>query len=99
MTRVKKRIKKEVGEGKAIGEEYTVCGEPMKGDKHYNYIALASDVLLVKQETEGIDWCAYIGAVPGKCHEREWQRVAEEGNKVDEKLARLYFNTDLPWRA
>jgi len=70
----------------------------MMADKHYTYIALATDVLLVKAETKGIDWAAYIGAVPGKCHEDEYMLVIEHGNKVSETLARLYFHSDLPWR-
>jgi len=73
-------------------------GMKMIGDKHYNYIALSSDVLLVKIETEGVDWSAYIGAVPGICHEQEYMIVAQRGNKVSERLARSYFSSDLPWR-
>jgi len=67
-------------------------------NKHYAYVALASDVLLVQVETEGIDWAAYIGAVPGQCHEDEYMIVVEYGNKVSEKLAKLYFHSELPWR-
>jgi hypothetical protein len=76
----------------------TVRGITMIGEKHIRYIALESHVLLVCVENEGIDYSVYIGAVPGHNHEHEYQMVAAEGNKVDKKLAELYFESDLPWR-
>ena len=33
-------------------------------------------------------WRAYIGAVPGKNHDTEWQAVAAKGDKLPEPVAR-----------
>jgi hypothetical protein len=37
------------------------------------------------------DWAAYIGSVPGLCHDKEWQKVAEEATKLPEKVAEVLF--------
>lgn len=37
------------------------------------------------------DWSAYIGAVPGKNHEREKYEIAATASKLDERIARLIF--------
>ncbi len=48
--------------------------------------ALGHQVLVVfKRRVEG--WAAYIGAVPGKDHDREAQSVLREGDKLPEDVA------------
>ena len=53
-------------------------------------IALDRQVLAVA--TERIDgWCAYIGAVPGKNHDNEWDEVLRQGCKLSEHVAIAIF--------
>lgn len=71
------------------------------GSKEYRYVALDVNVLIVAIETVGIDWAAYVGAVPGICHESEYMSVADSGTKVTEEMGKLFFGSiarRLPWR-
>jgi len=70
-------------------------------EKRYYYQALDQNVLIVAIETVGLDYAAYIGAVPGNCHEAEFMSVADSGTKVFESLGKLFFPKlaeCLPWR-
>jgi len=66
------------------------------------YVALASKVLAVAVEGGIGDWAAYVGAVPGIDHDREWQDVKEHGTKLPQTIAEILFpkwkNTYV-WRA
>lgn len=57
-------------------------------------------VIAVAVEGEIGDWAAYIGAVPGDNHEREWKRVREHGSKLPKTVAEAMFPDfkDLKWR-
>ena len=55
-------------------------------------IRLASRVLVVASVNEPVgDWSAYIDAVPGMNHEREWQDVAKIGTKLPQDHAEFLF--------
>lgn len=41
---------------------------------------------------EIFDWAAYIGAVPGIDHDKEYMSVAKEGSKLSVELACLLFD-------
>ena len=61
-------------------------------------IALDRKVLAVLTERiEG--WCAYIGAVPGKSHDKEWDEVLRQGCKLQERVAVAIFGKreDMPY--
>ncbi len=64
--------------------------------------ALDSKVIVVAIEGAVKDWAAYIGAVPGDNHDKEWFDVAKHGTKLPEKVARLLFpdfvKARLRWR-
>ena len=65
------------------------------------YTALDMHVLAVAVEGEVKDWAAYIGAVEGNDHKREYQIIARHGTKLDYKIARLLFpdfDRRLAWR-
>ena len=53
--------------------------------------ALDSRVIVVAKEGGCADWAAYIGAVPGFNHDKEWYEVASNGSKVSEEMAKLLF--------
>lgn len=63
-------------------------------------VALAKDVLAVAVEGGNKDWAAYIGAVPGNCHDIEWQRVKDHGAKLRKEIAEILFPQfkHLRWR-
>ncbi len=69
---------------------------------HKEWRALARDVLAILSIGED-GYRVYVGAVPGKNHDDEWQLVAEHGVKQDEGIAsamvhhRFYRDPDLPW--
>jgi len=67
---------------------------------HTDYVAVAPDVLIVAVEGAVEDWSAYIGAVPGKNHDKEWHLVKEDGSKLPRKVAEYYFPSwkELRWR-
>jgi len=61
-------------------------------ERETEYLALAGDVLAVaKQGGKGDDWAAYIGAVPGISHRREWRKVLENGDKLPYNVAKVLF--------
>jgi hypothetical protein len=62
--------------------------------------ALDRRVLAVAVEGLANDWAAYIGAVPGRNHSREWRKVAETGTKLPRAVAEVLFPDfkDLRWR-
>ena len=58
------------------------------------YKALSARVLVVATVNEHVgDWASYIDAVPGQCHELEFEEVAHTGAKVSKDLATLLFPT------
>lgn len=61
---------------------------------------LDKKVIAVAREGEVEDWAAYIGAVKGDNHEKEWQHVAAYGSKLSQEVAELLFPdfTHLRWR-
>lgn len=64
------------------------------------WVALACRVLAVAVEGEVGDWAAYVDAVEGEDHDREWQAVAKSGEKMSREVAELLFPDfkDLRWR-
>jgi len=65
------------------------------------WLALDSHVITVATEGWCGDWTAYIGAVPGNCHEEEWEEVLHHGAKLPEKVAEVLFPefaTSFAWR-
>lgn len=56
----------------------------------HRHVALASDVLAVAVwRIDG--WTSYIAAVPGQNHAQEAQAVADHGNKLPLKVAKVLF--------
>jgi hypothetical protein len=69
--------------------------------RQYEYKALATDVLAVAVTGEVNDWAAYIGAVPGENHMREYELVGKTGTKLPYELARILFpefDAEYSWR-
>lgn len=64
------------------------------------YMPLCKDVIAVAVEGTHGDWAAYVGAVAGLSHEREWKRVAESGCKLKREVAEVLFPDfkGLEWR-
>lgn len=61
---------------------------------------LESRILVVAKITYPPNrWTAYLGIVPGKCHDDEWQGVFDYGTTVDVELAKFLFPAfkDLPY--
>ena len=56
-----------------------------------DYRALDTRVLAVAKEGHIGDWAAYIGAVSGDSHEKEWPEVAAHGSKLPESVANAIF--------
>ena len=53
---------------------------------HKEHTPLARTVIAVlSRRVEG--WCIYLGGVPGKSHDVEWQEVAAHGVKQDPVVA------------
>ena len=64
----------------------------LRTDREYQRRAITRNILVVAYVNPGPDdWVAYIGAVPGKNHDDEWQAVALEGDKLPEPVASYYF--------
>ncbi len=60
--------------------------------REIRYKALDVKVLAVAiQGGLGTDWAAYIGSVPGENHEKEWQKVADDGSKMSYGFAKKLF--------
>lgn len=55
------------------------------------YIALASRVLVIASTRIEETWQAYIDAVPGYCHNMEYQEVLDRGCTLPEDVARVLF--------
>lgn len=53
--------------------------------------AITSQILVVAAERWDDYWTAYIGVVPGECHDEEMEGVLATGHKLDEPLARHLF--------
>jgi len=65
--------------------------------RYYNANGFA--VAIVAVITEGIDWCAYIGATDSsKSEEETVEFVSKFGCKLAEEDARRYFTVYLPYR-
>lgn len=71
---------------------------------HKAYTQLGSYVLAVlSRRVDG--YSVYVGAVPGECHEKEWQAVADLGDEQNETMAKAIvtslfhpgFEVDLPY--
>jgi len=60
-------------------------------EQNMEYIALDKKVLVVAVEGAVKDWAAYIGAVPGDSHDKEYQDVARHGTKLSRGFAELLF--------
>lgn len=63
-------------------------------------IALDNKVLVVAVEGAVKDWAAYIGAVEGENHAREYHKVRDHGSKLPKAIAELLFPDfkKLKWR-
>lgn len=59
--------------------------------KKLRWKALCKDVIAVAVEGNHGDWAAYIGSVPGKKHEDEWERVKTHGCKLKKNVAEVMF--------
>lgn len=61
--------------------------------KIIGFRALASRVLVVAVERLDVPnaWTAYIDSCPGVKHREEIQKVAENGTKLDMRIAKLVF--------
>jgi hypothetical protein len=65
------------------------------------YRALAARVIVVAVTGNVKDWTAYIDAVPGVCHEHEYESVANTGEKISKEMATLIFPSiaeEYTWR-
>jgi len=64
------------------------------------WIALDMRVIVVAVEGGVKDWAAYIGAVEGNSHEREYEGVMDYGTQLPQKVAELLFPDfkHLDWR-
>ena len=60
-------------------------------DRRREYKVLDVHVIAVASEGWVGDWAAYIGAVEGKNHEKEWQAVLSDGTKLDKDFAEVLF--------
>jgi len=54
-------------------------------------VTLARDIMVVSRTRVEGAWCAYIKSVAGTDHSKEWQQVAEQGVKLEERVARAIF--------
>lgn len=60
--------------------------------KTMEYRALANRVLVVAVTNEHVgDWAAYIDAVDGHDHDKEYEEVARTGNKLPKAIAEYLF--------
>lgn len=67
-------------------------GPPKYQEAYFTYTALARDVLAVAVPGGAYgDWAVYIGAVPGKSHEREVDKVTRDGEKQSKRMAAFLF--------
>lgn len=66
-------------------------GEAERWRPYIRWIALARRVLVVANTRIEGAWNAYIDAVPGENHDREWEEVKSHGAKLPEQVARSLF--------
>ena len=68
--------------------------------KRMRYTILGKNVIAVAKEGGNNDWAAYIDTVPGISHELEAEHVMTNGDKLQQKVARILFPEfrDLAWR-
>jgi hypothetical protein len=69
--------------------------EKIKGiNKKYYYRALAEDVVAVIVINHTFKyWRSWIGSVdPKKNHDKEYIKVAKNGNQLDERIAKIIFS-------
>ena len=60
---------------------------------------LAVSVARYRDDGTLFDWAAYVDAVEGQSHEREYKRVAEVGSKLPKDVAVLLFGLNADrWR-
>lgn len=72
------------------------------GDQLYTQLA-STALAVLSRRVDG--WCMYVGGVPGINHYREFQMVAEEGDKINREVAEAIartrfhpgFEIDLPY--
>lgn len=55
------------------------------------WVVLDRRVIVVARKGACNDWAAYIGAVPGENHDKEWREVRDHGSKIPEDVARVLF--------
>ena len=66
--------------------------EAAEWQAHIRYHALGdSHVMVVAVTRIECAWRAYIGAVPGIDHDKEWQAVRREGGTLEEAVALAIF--------
>lgn len=76
----------------------------VKDDEHkqISYKSLDSKVLVIASVTKCVkEWAAYIGAVPGEDHKKEWEQVYKRGTKIDKRIAAIlfpYYAIEYNWR-
>lgn len=60
---------------------------------HIQYVALSRDVLAVAVVDPNFpgEWKAYIGPVPGKCHDEEAHSVHRSGTRLSREVAQAVF--------
>lgn len=61
------------------------------GEKMIHWKALDIRIIAVAVEGNAFDWTAYIGAVEGYNHEKEWQDVKDNGSKLQKEVAEALF--------
>jgi len=66
-------------------------GESVPKERKVDWKPLDRRVIAVAVEGYAGDWTAYIGAVAGENHEKEWRDVAEHGSKLRKEVAEAIF--------
>lgn len=66
--------------------------EKQENSHYYRIIPLATEVLVVASVNVPVgDWAAYIDAVHGESHEKEWHNVKRMGSKLSQHIAEAIF--------
>jgi len=61
-------------------------------DKERDFTALGQRVLAVASASKKVgDWAAYIDAVSGEDHRKEWEQVLAYGTKLPYEVAKVLF--------
>jgi len=75
-----------------MGGKVTTIRIPQEQGQERVYYALDVNVVVVAVYSPKVgDWTAYVGAVAGENHEREWEGVARHGSKLSPKVAAVLF--------